>query len=323
MDWVKKHYELAILGMATLVLAANAGWIVWKASTPGAEFAGITPQPPRNDQFESPDPAIIQKGLADAKAPSEWQPDTTGENQGSLFVSRYYLLIGDKLLDPIEGGEDLHPPIPNAWLIQNGLDYANSRITEMDDDGDGFTNLEEFHAKTNPNDASSMPPSFTKLQLVSFKPVPFRLVFKGDGGTDGKEFQINFSDLKGKSRTQYRKVGDLVEGAPYKILEYISKPGPLGINATGDLSELKIENTDTGEVLVLVFNKLLNDPTSFGEFRNLLTNEQFTLKKGEEFQIPPDKTTFKLIDISEDSAQIQDPQGRTAKVLKAATTPSP
>ncbi len=323
MDWVKKHYDLALLGLATLVLAANAGWIAWKASTPGEEFAGITPQPPRNDQFESPDPTIIQKGHEAAKAPSQWQPDTTGETQGSLFVSRHYLLIGDKLLDPIEGGEDLHPPIPNAWLIQNGLEYSNARIKELDEDNDGFTNLEEFLAKTDPRNPASMPPSFTKLQLVSFKPVPFRLVFKGDGGTDGKEFQINFSDLKGKSRTQYKKVGDAIDGAPYKILEYLPKPGPLGINATGDLSELKIENTDTGEVLVLVFNQLLNDPTSFGEFRNLLTNEQFTLKKGEEFQIPPDKATFKLIDISEDSALIQDSQGRAAKVLKATTTPSP
>ena len=322
MDWVKKHYDLAILGLATVVLAANAGWIAWMASTPGGEFAGITPQPPRNDQFEAPDPSIIQKGLAAALAPSLWLPDTTGNKQGSLFVSRNYLLIGDKLIDPIEGGEDLHPPIPNAWLIDNGLDYADAKIKELDNDGDGFNNLEEFNAKTNPRDPASTPPSFTKLQLVAFKPVPFRIVFKGDGGTDGKEFQINFKDLKGTARTQYKKLNEQIADAPYRIVSYTVKPGPYGVNVKGDLSELTVENTNTGETLVLVYNQEINDPTSYGEFRNLLNNQQFTLKKGQEFQIPPDTGSFKLIDISEDSALIQDSQGRTAKVLKA-TTPSP
>lgn len=322
MDWVKKHYDLAILGLATVVLAGNAGWIAWMASTPGGEFAGITPQPPRNDQFEAPDPSIIQKGLAAAKSPSLWRPDTTGNTQGSLFVSRHYLLIGGKLLDPIEGGENLHPPIPNAWLIDNGLDYANAKIKELDNDGDGFNNLEEFNAKTNPRDPASTPPSFTKLKLVAFKPVPFRIVFKGDGGTDGKEFQINFKDLKGTARTQYKKLNQQIADAPYRIVSYTAKPGPYGVNVKGDLSELTVENTNTGETLVLVYNQEINDPTSYGEFRNLLNNEQFTLKKGQEFQIPPDTGSFKLIDISEDSAQIQDAQGRTAKVLKA-TTPSP
>lgn len=322
MDWVKKHYDLAILGLATCVLVANAGWIAWMATTPGGEFAGITPQPPRNDQFEAPDLSIIQKGLAAALAPSLWRPDSTGNKQGSLFVSRHYLLIGDKLIDPIEGGEDLHPPIPNAWLIDNGLDYANAKIKELDDDGDGFTNLEEFNAKTKPRDPASTPPSFTKLQLVAFKPVPFRIVFKGDGGTDGQEFQINFKDLKGTARTQYKKLNEQIADAPYRIVSYTAKPGPYGVNVKGDLSELTIENTNTGETLILVYNQEINDPTSFGEFRNLLNNEQFTLKKGQEFQIPPDTATFKLIDISEDSAQIQDSQGRTAKVFKA-TTPSP
>ena len=322
MNWFKKHYDLAILGLATGLLAASAGWIVWMATTPGEEFAGIAPQPPRNDEIEAPDLSRIQSGLAASKAPSRWVPDIAGDKQGSLFVSRHYLLIGGKLLDPIEGGEDLHPPIPNAWLIQNNLDYANTRIKDLDVDGDGFNNLEEFKAKTNPQDPASAPPSFTKLKLVAFKPVPFRIVFKGDGGTDGKEFQINFKDLKGAARTQYKKLNEQIADAPYRIVSYTAIPGPYGVNVKGDKSELTIENTNTNETIVLVYDREINDPASFGEFRNLLNNQQFTLKKGQEFQIPPDNTKFKLIDISEDSAQIQDSEGRTAKVLKA-TTPSP
>jgi len=322
MDWVKKHYDLAILGLATLLLAINAGWIGWTSYMPGEAFSGAPAKPPQNDQFEKPDMAVIEKAVADATSPAKWQPDTSG-TKGSLFVSRKYLLKEGKLLDPIEGGEMLHPPIPNSWFIDNGLDLSNSRIKDLDSDGDGFANIEEFQAKTNPKDKGSTPPSYNKLQLVAYKPVPFRIIFKGDGGTEGKEFQINFMDLKGAARTQYKKKGEQIADAPYKIIKYTAKPGPYGVNVKGDMSELKIENTNTGETLVLVYNQERDDPTSFGEFRNLLTKEVKTYKKGEVFDIPPDPAKFKLIDINADSAQIQDvASGKTLRISKSAT-PSP
>jgi len=322
MDWVKKHYDLAILGLASLLLVANAGWIAWIASKPTEDFAGVPPKPPQIDEFDKPDFAAIEKGVTDATAPARWQPDTKG-TQGSLFVSRKYLLKEGKLLDPIEGGENLHPPIPNTWFVENDLDLSNNNILKLDPDADGFSNLEEFNAKTNPKDKTSTPPSFTKLQLVAFKPVPFRIIFKGDGGTDGKEFQINFKDLKGTGRTQYKKLNEQIADAPYKIVSYTAKPGPYGVNVKGDLSELKIENTNTRDTLVLKYNEEINDPTSFGEFRNLLTNEVKTYVKGAEFDIPPDPAKFKLIDIQVDSAQIQDiATGKTLRIsTPAASSP--
>ncbi len=321
MDWVKKHYDLAILAVATLCLVSNAVWIAIRPTQ--IEIEGMAPHPPRTNQFDEPNQKAIQDGNAAASEPAKWQPDTTGKKQGSLFVSRKYLLKAGKLLDPIEGGEKLHPPVPNQWLEDNGLDLSNNDILKLDADGDGFTNLEEFEAKTSPRDKASTPPSFTKLQLVAFKPEPFRIIFKGDGGTDGKEFQINFQDLKGAARTQYKKVGEQIADAPYKIVTYKAKPGPYGVNVKGDLSELTIENTNTGDKLVLVYNQVTNDPTSIGEFRNLLTGEVKTLKKGEEFVIPPDPAKFKLIDINQDSAQIQEVStGKTQRISKPAT-PSP
>lgn len=319
MDWFKKHYDLAILALATLLLAANATWI---ATRPGLEIEGLPTPEPRNE-FDEPNLQAIQDASASASAPVRWQPDMKSKTQGSLFVSRKYLLKDGKLLDPIEGGEKLHPPIPNSWFEENDLDLSNNNILKLDPDGDGFSNLEEFNAKTNPKDKTSTPPSFTKMQLVAFKPEPFRIIFKGDGGTDGQEFQINFKDLKGTGRTQYKKLNEQIADAPYKIVGYTAKPGPYGVNVKGDLSELKIENTNTRETLVLKYNEEINDPTSYGEFRNLLTNEVKTYKKGEEFDIPPDPAKFKLIDIQADSAQIQDiATGKTLKIsTPAASSP--
>jgi hypothetical protein len=330
MDWVKKHYETALLALAALVLVANAAWIIQSTGT-SSESLSTPPIPTPSQEFQAPDLDAIAAATSAAAKPQVWTHDALSESQGSLFVSRTYILGKDeagapRLIDPVEGGENLHPPITNAWLIRYGLDYSDPGIKERDNDNDGFTNLEEFTAdpKTNPVDPKSMPPSFTKLQLLAFQPKPFRLVFKGDGGTEGNEFQINLKDLKGTARTQYKKAGEKIDGAPYKVVEYKAKPGPNGVNASGDLSELVIENTETGETLILIYNKEIDDPTSFGQFRNQLTGETFTLKKGEQFSLPPDSAKFKLIDIDSTSAQIQDTAtGQTSKVLKSDVQAAP
>ncbi len=72
----------------------------------------------------------------------------------------------------------VHPTIPNAWFLSNNLMDALSREDgeTMDSDGDGFSNLEEFVAQTNPADASSLPPlvqakagATVKLEVVGIE----------------------------------------------------------------------------------------------------------------------------------------------------------
>jgi hypothetical protein len=312
MNWVKQKYDILLLAVATLLLVSNAGWIAMNRMEPVQVQAALTV--PKENAIPSLDLDAVRQAAALADSPAKWKsssdlPAGTPE-RGSLLVSRRYLLKDGKLIDPLaEGSDQLHPPITNDWLLANGLDYTDMNIKEKDADGDGFSNLEEFEKKTNPNDPKDAPASFNKLKLVGFKPVPFRLEFKGDPSGEGKEFQINLKDLKGSARSQYRKIGEQIEGAPYKILKYEAKPGPNGVNASGDLSELTVQNTETGDSIVLIFNKETNDPTSFGTFRNLLEpgDADFTLKKGEEFTIKPDTTRkLKLVDITPAKAQIRD-----------------
>jgi hypothetical protein len=311
MNWVKQKYDILILAVATLFLVSNAGWIVMNRMGPSYTQPSLAV--PKDNAIPALNLDAIKQAAALADSPARWKssadlPEGSPE-RGALLVSRRYLLKDGKLIDPLaEGSDQLHPPITNDWLLANGLDYTDMNIKEKDADGDGFSNLEEFEKKTNPNDPNDAPASFNKLKLVGFKPVPFRLDFKGDPSGDGKEFQINFKDLKGTARTQYRKLGDQIEGAPYKILKYESKESKER-NLSINVSELTVQNTETGESIVLVYNKETNDSTSYGTFRNLLTpgDADFTLKKGEEFTIKPDITRkLKLIDITPAKAQIRD-----------------
>jgi hypothetical protein len=310
MDWLKKHYDLALLAAATLLVAGTSTYIALQASAPS--FTTPTPPTPDNTIPAAPtDPITAANTLA--AQPPLWQ---TEDDRGSLLVSRTYILKDGQLIDPIEGSEQLHPPITNEWLLANELDYSDPAVKEADPDGDEFSNLEEFTAGTDPNNPASTPPSFTKLRLLRFEQIPFRLEFKGDPTGEGEQFQVNLKDLKGRSRTQYRKKGEPIEGAPYKVVSYEAKSETTDAGLVRNTSILTVQNTDTGATIVLPFDTEINDPTSYGEFLNLLDNSTLRLKQDQEFTLDPDPAKLKLIDISESSAQIQNiATGETHRVL--------
>src|SRR5690606_36077504 len=93
----------------------------------------------------------------------------------------------------------VHAPIPNTWWIENRLDPGFADSPQRDPDGDGFTNLEEYNAKTNPNDPTSHPPLLAKLmyqkdESLSWVLRPgfdvgdgaFTFVYKEDGGKQNR-----------------------------------------------------------------------------------------------------------------------------------------
>jgi polygalacturonase len=53
--------------------------------------------------------------------------------------------------------------IPNGWKQQYGLDPFDPNLANEDPDGDGFSNLQEYQAGTNPNDPGSTPLRITAI----------------------------------------------------------------------------------------------------------------------------------------------------------------
>ncbi len=317
MDWIKKHYDLAILAAVTLVLVANAALIFATAQSEDASMAIPAPAADKNalPEFQA---ANLDSAKSAATNPTLWQFTDRDPNRASLLVSRTYLLKDGKLFDPIEGGENLHDPITNEWLIEHGLDYTAKDIKTRDSDNDGFTNLEEFLAGKSPVDPASKPAGYNKLKLVDFKSIPFRIVFKGDPSGKGTEFQLNFLELQGAARTQYKKLNDPIEGAPYKIASYKENKFTDDRGIPVDRSELTLENIENGNSIVLVKDKQTDDPQSEGTFLNQITKETFVQKKGDTFVLKPDQIEFKIIDITPGSAQIQDTTtGQTYRISKA------
>jgi len=326
MDWAKKNYDTLILGVFTAVFVFNAAFLYFESSG----FISSLPTASENTTNKSKATPAETTAIEEAKVITEkpflWnekspsnEESASNKERGNLFVSRLFILKGDKLIDPIEGQEQLHPPIPNDWLIKFGLNYTDANVKDQDADGDGFTNLEEYNAKTDPKNKASTPPKHTKLRFIKFEQKPFMLVFKGNPDGEGQEFQINANN----ARTQFKKLKEKIDGAPYKIINYVKKDAEKN-GVPVDVSELTVENTETQVSIVLVVKKETNDPTSFGEFFNVLTNEKFRLQKGEEFTIKPDvNTKLKLIDISSTEAKIQDVATGNNSTLSKSSSPAP
>ncbi len=112
-----------------------------------------------------------------------------------------------------------HDGIPDEWEKRYKFNTLDPDDAKNDPDHDGFTNLEEYRAGTDPTDPESHPAWLGKLVVQAITPKPFNLVFTGVSRTGdtklGSLFQINLRD---QSRTFWKRLGEEVEG--FKLVSF-------------------------------------------------------------------------------------------------------
>lgn len=198
----------------------------------------------------------------------------------------------------------VHPPVPNEWLEQFGLPIADADVLEQDPDGDGFTNLDEWLGHTNPIDPKSHPDYVTKLKLKSFTEEPFGLIFSS---WVGDSFGINAIDYS--QPTQFLKLGDTIGGTRFKIIKFQEKHRPNQYGTNVDVSELTLQNKETGETLTLVKEKVAMSPESVATLVYSWpagpSPKQFEVRKDQEFSLKPqEEIKYKLLDVEPTKAVI-------------------
>ena len=168
MSKLPKNFEKALLGVAGVAALGFAALGFMKSSAVEAEFSHNLKGTGKSD-------ASIPEAAATTQATNSLTSNRTIEAGEDSKGRKVNLFVGiplfadknnpTKPVDPREGA-DVHPGIPNVWWIEMGADMSFANSPDRDDDGDGFSNREEFEAKTHPVDAKSVPALIAKLSYV-------------------------------------------------------------------------------------------------------------------------------------------------------------
>lgn len=167
MSWFAENYEKAALGGAALC-ALGLGYGGWQSLTKVDEdfVSNVRGSGKNETSIASAD--RVANAIASLELPRQWSQEKANDRAVDLFVSIPLFVTSNDTGKPIDLLKDapVHPPIPNTWWLENGIDLGYQDAPERDADGDGFTAMEEFLAGTNPNDPASHPPLIAKLKYV-------------------------------------------------------------------------------------------------------------------------------------------------------------
>ncbi len=356
MSWISENYEKAAIGVGA-VAALGLAYFGWqKVGSVPENFAsmatGATPQ--------KSDPAVVgadavPRAISSFKLKREWQK---GEDEGRpvdlftgvpLFVNKNNLSNPVDLVDPIV--EPVHPPIPNQWWIDNRIDPGYGDSPLRDSDEDGFTNLEEFNAKTDPNDNRAYPPLITKLTFAGDESVRW-VVRPGYPAANGA-FTFEYLDTAGvEQRTG--AVNPVVPGGlffaddPIKerfkfVSSEVREVEDERMNTKRDITFVTIEDqrsNKTGMTYEMPSQFRKNDAEylKYSQYDRTailtlealgLNGEEMKIEEFTPFALPPtakDKS-FTLKQISPEAIVIEqtmaDGKSETYTILKGATGPEP
>lgn len=149
--------------------------------------------------------------------------------------------------------------MPDEWEKRFGLNPHDPADAELDKDSDGFTNLEEYVAKTDPTDKNDHPDYLDSLKLTlplkqTCLPFAFTKATQVPGGWRCEFFDPKKKDVKrGMTGILTAKVGEAIPGSDFVLKNYEQKSekrerkGMKGMMVSVDVSEVTLERKGDGK----------------------------------------------------------------------------
>ena len=212
MSQLPKNFEKILLGVGGVVAVACVGLGFMKSSAVENDFNREAPTS-GGKEIEVPQASATSKAVSSLTSDREIEKAETPDGRPvDVFVG--IPLFADKNnpnipVDPANPAvKAVHEGIPNKWWIETGADMTHANSPDRDDDGDGFTNREEFEGKTHPVDAKDFPPLVNKLAYVKDESTMWYVQF---GLESGGKWAPRFVGLTPDKKTKLQNRVSAVE----------------------------------------------------------------------------------------------------------------
>lgn len=306
MEAIKTKYDRVLLGLCSIIALVTGAMLIFKILSFQDQFTAPPKAGKETAELGADKSADLQKAATALTTPVEMTPKKLeGGRVASLFVSTPVIKTADGQIIPLleESSSQLRPPISNEWLYRYELDLTRDDVAQLDPDGDGYTNAEEFEGKSDPTNRTDVPPFYTKLSYKECVKTPLSLKF---AIYNNGEIQLSRTEPK-PVRSAFLKEGDTFTVEPrFRIAKVENREVQEG-GQTLLRPFLILEDSEAkgAPPLEIRLGQTVERPKLSAKIVDQLSNKEFVLREGEEFELEKMPGTKILVSkVTEESVTI-------------------
>lgn len=331
MSWISDNYEKAALA-GSLVVAVALGYSGLQSKTAvEKDFdAKVIGQGPNDASIKDGDK--VATAISSLQIKQQWTKVEINSRPVDLFTGVPLFVDKNNLKLPVDlpNSPDIHSPIPNQWWIDSRIDPGFGDSPQRDEDGDGFTNLEEFNSKTDPADNRSHPDLIQKLVYVSNESIEWVLRPSGYPSATDPRMNFEYNDTK-KKRNKTDAAAQIDKGGlffleddakgRFKYLGFeIKQEKDQRIDVVSEITIIKIEDLKSnkkGLIYEIPANFRRADNRKFSKFDRTailslealgLNGQEFKVEEHTDFALPEadENKRYRLMEVNLDKIVVRE-----------------
>lgn len=208
--------------------------------------------------------------------------------------------------------------IENKW----GMNPNDAADAKGDLDGDGFTNLEEYLAGTDPRDPQAHPALVSLLRVKELRGKPMPLIFSGVNKMPDGKLQLVFNQKTPQARTYWVRegaaIGESGWAAAGKVevkFEERDDPAMPGGKRRVDVSTAEVKRLSDNKTVTLRIGETGKHTDIEAVLALPLDNTEYTVLEGGEFKLREETFRVVSVDSGKTSVRIENKASGIQKVI--------
>lgn len=302
----KAWHHFLLIAVAVIVIGLS-GFLITKSLGFNDRFE--MSETTRSDELPPTETKFAQVARQLVELRNDWKIPSKGDapKPTPLFVSIPIVEADGRLYDMLDPkSPPLRPPVTNAWLLSNNLDYLNSGVLAQDPDGDGFDSMAEWEAKTDPRDPAVHPPYADKLIFVERLSKVYKLKYSAQLDAERSQITRMPTPMFPEQKIYYLKIGETSGDGNFRLDALEKKTARNSVGIEVDASVLKITYLPLGSQHDLVMKEELPIPEYYAHMKFLLDGSfDERVKMGDTFSLVKDpETKYRVTAVSDAAVTI-------------------